>query len=217
MTHAAGYFEYCWIASRACCSASVSFFFLKELQAFSYWLLAFEGTPNLTALTVAPRTSGSAHGRHASSSATTGFGGGCVVVGKNTPGSAVGSVPGCPGCMGGGTGRTGALPPGTPPLDPPAPPLGGPPFCARIGKANGAIAKIQNARGFRQAIRCLIRKAAISQMLYPFLADCRLSCDADFRRIFARSIVRWPREEAVAITNRTSERHEPQAAKGSRE
>src|SRR5207302_2566324 len=86
------YFEYLSMAPRTCCSASGSFFRLKAPQAFSYSLLAFEGTPNLIALTVAPRMSVRSHGRHASSSTTVGWGIGSTV-GRNTPGCEL-SIPG---------------------------------------------------------------------------------------------------------------------------
>jgi hypothetical protein len=59
-------------------------------------------------------------------------------------------------------------------------------FCARIGKANNAIAKVQNATGFKQAILGGIRMTAIIHMLYLFFADCRLSVGGDFLQIFDR-------------------------------
>lgn len=80
--------------------------------------------------------------------------------------------------------RIGGLPPpGGPPLFPPDPPLGGPPFCARIGKANRAIAKVQNATGFKHAIPDLKPRTGISQILYRFFADCRISLGPSFERL----------------------------------
>src|SRR5216683_541692 len=159
------------MASRACCSASASFNFLKEPHAFSYWLLAFAGTPSLIALTVAPRTSGRSHGRQASSSTTTGFASGSGVE-ISTSGCEFGCVH--PGWIAGGTGRLLVPPPGVP-RDPPDPPPGGPPFCARIGKADTAIARAQNATGFKRTIPSWLRRAIIRLILYLFLAVSRIS------------------------------------------
>jgi hypothetical protein len=171
MTHAAGYFGYFSIASRACCSASENFCFLKALQAFSYWLLAFEGTPNLIALTLAPRTLGRSHGRQASSSITTGFRGGSGVGIIMPPGIELGCIP---GWIGGGPERPGAPPPDGP-RAPPDPPCEEPPFCARIGTADNAIARNQDATSFRRAIPNWLETASIHKILYLFLADSRFS------------------------------------------
>jgi len=63
-----------------------------------------------------------------------------------------GPMLGCvPGIIGGGPGRLLAPPPDDP-LDPPDPPPEEPPFCARVGKADRAIARAQNATGLKQAI-----------------------------------------------------------------
>src|SRR5216683_4293534 len=159
------------MASRACCSASASFNFLKEPHAFSYWLLAFAGTPSLIALTVAPRTSGRSHGRQASSSTTTGFASGSGVE-ISTSGCELGRVH--PGWIAGGTGRLLVPPPGVP-RDPPDPPPGGPPFCARIGKADRAIARAQNATGFKRTIPDWLRRAIIHLILYLFFQESRIS------------------------------------------
>ena len=159
------------MASRACCSASASFNFLKEPHAFSYWLLAFAGTPSLIALTVAPRTSGRSHGRQASSSTTTGFASGSGVE-ISTSGCELGRVH--PGWIAGGTGRLLVPPPGVP-RDPPDPPPVEPPFCARIGKADRAIARVQNATGFKRAIPGWLRRAIIRLILYLFFVVSRIS------------------------------------------
>jgi hypothetical protein len=56
---------------------------------------------------------------------------------------------GCvPGIMGGGPDRL----PDPPPVDPRDPPPEEPPFCARMGKADKAIVRAQNATGFKRAI-----------------------------------------------------------------
>src|SRR5579864_7270678 len=54
---------------RACCSASSNLFLLDASHAFSYSILAFEGTFNLVTLTVVDRTASNFHGKHVSSSA----------------------------------------------------------------------------------------------------------------------------------------------------
>src|SRR6267154_799536 len=157
------------MAPRTCCSASGSFFRLKAPQAFSYSLLAFEGTPNLIALTVAPRTSLRSHGRHATSSTTVGWGIGSTV-GRNTPGCEL-SIPGIVSRVGQppGPGDVPVPPdPRVPPVPvPPVPPVPrvppvpvppeGAPFCARTGMAHNMIVTAHNITGFSLGIvRCLV-------------------------------------------------------------
>jgi hypothetical protein len=57
------------IAPRACCSASSNLFLLEASHAFSYSILAFDGTFNLATLTVVDRTAANFHGKQLSSSA----------------------------------------------------------------------------------------------------------------------------------------------------
>jgi hypothetical protein len=68
--------------------------------------------------------------------------------------------------------RGGGVPP-VGPRDPPVPPDGGPPFCARSGTEVNAMAKAQNAVRFKQAIPGLLRGTTISQMLNLFYAVSR--------------------------------------------
>jgi len=48
-------------------------------------------------------------------------------------------------------------------------------FCARPGKADRTITKIQIAAALEHAAADWNRMADIAQILYPFFADCRLS------------------------------------------
>ena len=74
--------------------------------------------------------------------------------------------------MGGGAERGAELPPGVPrDPDPPEPPGEVPPFCARIGKADNAIARAQTNTGLNEAIAGWDRTATIRQMLYLILRE----------------------------------------------